>query len=301
MADTKISALTSYSNPDAANDVIPIVDTANSSTKKITRNAYLGLTSTPVGLTDTQVLTNKTLTAPTLTSPILSGTVTGTYTLAGTPTFPSSVVTLTGSQTLTNKILTSPTISAPTITNASISADAITGFSSSNSGTIYGVAVSSGIFTTNNIVPNNSLSNTGSFGSAWAYTSWVPAWTNFTVGNGTLNYAKFSRVGASVRYRLKFTLGSTSAVTGLITFSTPVNIHADYAATDLIPGSSTSYDLSAATLYFGQAFSASSSTISLKTLHTDGTRGNLEATASNNPFVWTTGDIIYSSGMYEGV
>jgi len=34
-----------------------------------------------VGTTDTQTLTNKTLTAP-----VLSGTATGTYTLAGTPT-----------------------------------------------------------------------------------------------------------------------------------------------------------------------------------------------------------------------
>lgn len=62
-------------------------------------------TDTLVGKATTDTLTNKTLTAP-----VLSGTVTGTYTLGGTPTFPSSVVTLTGSQTLTNKTLTSPII-----------------------------------------------------------------------------------------------------------------------------------------------------------------------------------------------
>lgn len=66
-----------------------------------------------VGTTDTQTLTNKTLTAP-----VLGGTLTGTYTLGGTPTFPSTVVSTTGAQTLTNKTLTSPKISHPITTDA---------------------------------------------------------------------------------------------------------------------------------------------------------------------------------------
>jgi len=64
-------------------------------------NRVSGLGSAAVGLTDTQTLTNKTLTAP-----VLGGTITGTYTLGGTPTFPASVATLTGTQVLTNKTLT---------------------------------------------------------------------------------------------------------------------------------------------------------------------------------------------------
>ncbi len=56
-----------------------------------------------------------TLTNKTLASPVVSGTITGTYTIGGTPTFPATVVTTTGTQTLTNKTLTAPVIS--TITN----------------------------------------------------------------------------------------------------------------------------------------------------------------------------------------
>ena len=81
-------------------------------------------------LAGTETLTNKTLTAPvlsgtitgtytlagtpTLASPVMSGTITGTYTIGGTPTFPSSVATLTGTQTLTNKTLTAVGVTTPT-------------------------------------------------------------------------------------------------------------------------------------------------------------------------------------------
>jgi hypothetical protein len=50
-----------------------------------------------------QTLSNKTITAP-----VFSGTFTGTYTIGGTPTFPTSVATLTGTQTFSNKTHTDP-------------------------------------------------------------------------------------------------------------------------------------------------------------------------------------------------
>lgn len=163
MSDSKVSALppnpSFYSNIDPVNDSIPIVDNTNSTLKRTNRNNFLELTSAPVSINDTQTLTNKTLTAPTISSPIFSGTITGIYTIGGTPTFPATVVTLTGSQTLTNKILTSPTINAPTITNASMTADAITGFSTANTGTIYGVAITGGLIGTAGLATNAVQAN----------------------------------------------------------------------------------------------------------------------------------------------
>lgn len=96
MADQKISQLTSYTTPLSA-DVLPIVDTANTTTKKISWSALLtaltsGLTGflttsvydpaaiaqQVVGTTATQTLSNKTLTAPVI------GAATGTsLSLAG--------------------------------------------------------------------------------------------------------------------------------------------------------------------------------------------------------------------------
>lgn len=292
MTDIKVSALTSYTNPDAANDVIPIVDTANTTTKKITRNAYLGLTSAPVGKDDTQTLTAKTLTAPTITSPILSGTITGTYTLAGAPTFPASVVTLTGSQTLTNKILTSPTLSAPTITNASISADAITGFSTANSGTIYGVAISSGIFTTNNIVPNNSLSNTGSFGSAWAWTSWTPTLVNASLGNGTFA-CKYTQIGKTILFRFVFLLGTTSTIGTAPTFSLPVTSVATPSTS--FPIARGHYD-NGGGQFNGYVAWTSTTTASLRSWDTNNNGGAITALA---PGTFANGWAIVMAGEYD--
>ena len=147
------------SSIDPVNDYTLIYTNSAAATQGINRNTYLGISSQPVGLTDSQTLTNKTLTSPTINGATLSGTLSGTYTIGGTPTFPSNVVTLTGSQTLTNKILTSPTINNPTITNATYSGDAIVGYTTSNAGTIYGISVSGGQIT-NAAIANGTIGST---------------------------------------------------------------------------------------------------------------------------------------------
>ena len=144
MANVTINSLPTASTIDATNDLLPIYTNSLVATQAISRNTYLNLSSQPVGLTDSQTLTNKILTSPTINGATLSGTLAGTYTIGGTPTFPSSVTQNTVVQTLTNKTLTSPTITSPTITNATISADTLTGYTVSNNGTIYGMSVTSG-------------------------------------------------------------------------------------------------------------------------------------------------------------
>lgn len=168
---------------DPVNDLIPIYDASSTSTVSVYRNQYLNISSNPVGLTDTQTLTNKTLTSPTISGPTFSGTLAGTYTIGGTPTFPSSVVTLTGTQTLTNKTLTSPTITSPTITNASITADSVAGFTVSNTGTIYGMSVSLGVLASAALLNtvNTAALQTGAVGG-----------TNLSTTAITLGYAQIT-------------------------------------------------------------------------------------------------------------
>lgn len=160
MSDIKITQLAALSGAlvDRTVDVLEIADVSVGQSKKITPNALFGITGgSLVSTTDTQTLTNKTLTTPTISSPVLSGTLSGTYTLGGTPTFPATVVTTTGTQTLTNKTLTSPSINTPTITNATISANALTGFTTANTGTVYGIPITLGVINSANAVNGASL------------------------------------------------------------------------------------------------------------------------------------------------
>jgi hypothetical protein len=156
MSNSKITALTSYTNPDATQDVLPIVDVGNGMTKKITRDSLLGITSAPTGISDSQTLSNKTLTNPTINAATLSGTIAGTYTIGGTPTFPATVVTTTASQTLTNKVLTSPVVNTATIANPTLTVDSIAEYTGANGVTIDGLSIKdSALNTANSVVTTN--------------------------------------------------------------------------------------------------------------------------------------------------
>lgn len=176
MSNITINYLPTASTIDGSLDILPIYTASSAATQGINRNTLLGISSAPVGLTDSQSMTNKTLgitNTVTLLDTLftledngdntkklqfqLSGITTGNTRTLTVPDISDTLVTLTASQTLTNKTLTSPTINAPTITNATITADAITGFTTANSGTLYsGITV-----TTGNVSMSGTLGVTG--------------------------------------------------------------------------------------------------------------------------------------------
>lgn len=203
MSNVTINSLPTASTIDGVQDILPIYTASATATQGINRNTLLGLSSAPIGLTDSQTLTNKTLTSPTINGATLSGTLSGTYTIGGTPTFPSSVTTLTGTQTLTNKTLTSPTINAPTITNATISADTITGYTTSNNGTIYGIGVtagqiSSGSSLANGIITSTQIATNGVAGSNLATTAITLGYSSITSNLTTTSTSYTNATGLSV-------------------------------------------------------------------------------------------------------
>lgn len=92
MSNVTINQLPTANTIDATQDYLPIYTNSSVATQRITRNVYLGLASAPVGLTDSQTLTNKILTSPTINAGTLSGSFSGTYTLGGTPTITAPTI-----------------------------------------------------------------------------------------------------------------------------------------------------------------------------------------------------------------
>lgn len=240
---------------DPVNDWLGIDTASPSATNRINRNILLNLASQPLGLTDIQSPTNKTfnntnaLTIKTGSFTIQDTSDTtkqGVFSISGnttsttrTYTLPNASVTLaslTGTETFTNKTITSPAISGGTIDNTTITVDSIAGHTSSTIVTVAGVQLNNGVVGTASAVNANSIAAsavtpekllTGA-GTGWAWQTFSPAFTNITVGNGTV-IAKYVQIGKAIFGRVGFVLGSSSSVSGSVSFTLPVAANTDYA------------------------------------------------------------------------
>ena len=286
-------------------DLIEVYDTSDSKNTKSDRNKFLGLSSPPVGETDSQTLTNKTLTSPTIAGPTMSGTMTGTYTLGGSPTFPSSVATLTGTQTLTNKTLTSPTINTPTISNPTITTDSISEHTTANGVVIDGVTLKDGAVQNGGVVPNSLEANTG---TDWEWQDFTPIWTalttNPTIGDGTLK-GRYIQIGKTVHFKIWVRFGSTtSGGSGGYYWDLPVPVSTN-AFWDTLSGSGIGIVLGSAT-----ARNAGNATYTGLCQHSIDYPNKVyvvlgdQATAPENvahdsPFTFNTTDSLRFEGTYE--
>jgi hypothetical protein len=138
-------------------------------------------------------------------------------------------------------------------------------------------------------------------GSAWvpalpvgAWTSYTPTFTGFTLGNGTINVAKFCQIGKTVHLKLQVTLGSTSSVTSGITPSLPVN-----ATIDNTTSASTCALIAGGVAATGMVALQSSTSARLFPLLASGTYVTNTNTSATIPGTWTTGNIFGFSMTYE--
>lgn len=134
----------------------------------------------------------------------------------------------------------------------------------------------------------------GDFVPTNGWESWTPTLTNLTLGNGTVT-AKFRRVGTTIEFRFRFSLGSTSAVGTDPRFSLPVTAHADYVADMYSYGDGILNDATSAE-YRAHGWVFSTTACHIVYFDTNNVAQFIAATA---PFTWATSDSMSVVGSYE--
>lgn len=126
--------------------------------------------------------------------------------------------------------------------------------------------------------------NFKAIGDAW--TAYTPSLTNVTLGNGTLAGA-YMQAGKTVGFSIKLTFGSTTAITGAVSFGLPVSA----TGSRTMSGGFIMND-SSGPFKGGFYYNSSANIIATR----DDASAVLSATS---PFTWATGDEIVINGIYE--
>lgn len=129
---------------------------------------------------------------------------------------------------------------------------------------------------------------------AWA--TWSPTLTNLTLGNGTI-LAKYHKIGRTVHFRFRFTLGSTSAVGSAPEFTLPVAGSSDLWLGDNI--GTMSFSDSSATFYAGIALMLSATTVRIRYINTAAALPSTADVNATTPFTWGVSDMIFCTATYE--
>lgn len=321
----EINQYTAASTIDAVNDQLLIDPGGTGAYNKINRNILLGITGSPIGSSDTQTLTNKILgntnTITALDSGFtlqdngdatkqaqfqLSGNTTGTTRTYALPNASVTLASLTGTETLTNKTITSPVISGGTIDNATVTVDAISGHTTSTIVTVANLQISNGVLNSANAVTATSVAAgaiqpqalVAGTGSGWGWQAWTPTWGNLTVGNGTVA-AKYIQTGKLVTAHLQFTMGSTSSISGAVTFTLPVTATTAYSTLQNTIGGLHLDDVGNAG-YTGIFELIGSTTVcSIYTYNASGTYVTESPVTATVPWTIGTNDFFSGTFMYE--
>lgn len=124
--------------------------------------------------------------------------------------------------------------------------------------------------------------------------SFTPSFTQFTLGNGTVDYATYVRVQDFIFVQLKVTLGSTSSFAGSSYFTCPVApVETSQHAIGVIRFNDVTGEE-----YLGVA-NMSSGNIQMRPLNAGVTYLQYTTTSSTIPFTWATGDSFTLTASYR--
>ena len=125
------------------------------------------------------------------------------------------------------------------------------------------------------------------------YTAYTPSFSGgVTIGDGVVSGA-YCRVNDFVHVYGRFTLGSTSAVTGSVVLNLPVNLHATMAIDAMLYGTVQYRDVSAVGQYPGVAsISGNTTSTAFRAQGANLTYVQQYAATTGTPFTWATGDMM---------
>lgn len=139
----------------------------------------------------------------------------------------------------------------------------------------------------------------GFYGSGGQWTEWTPAFTNLTVGDGTVQ-AWYRLQGAALDFHLLFELGATSAVGTGPTFTLPYPLHGSYFPATGIPkagsGGASNAGVAEYDLSVRVTASTTPDTLEWIVIGVNGLHAQVTATV---PFTFGTGDSLHAFGRVQ--
>lgn len=121
--------------------------------------------------------------------------------------------------------------------------------------------------------------------------TWVPVFTNLSVGNGTLT-ADYYITDKVIQYRVNLTWGSTTSISGSVTHTLPFSS----AISNYVPGTLRLSDTGTADYYGPPVITTSNVTYLVFTA--SGTYVAQAALSSTIPHTWATTDVMYEQCEY---
>ena len=133
-----------------------------------------------------------------------------------------------------------------------------------------------------------------------AWTTYTPTLSNVTLGSGYILSAAYTTIAKTVIVQFYFALGATSAITGDVSFSLPIN-HASSNRSGQA-GTCVIVDSSPATRYPGTVLlSGTPGYAFLRVGNASGTYLTQVALTSAIPMTWATADSMSATVIYQGV
>jgi len=128
--------------------------------------------------------------------------------------------------------------------------------------------------------------------------TWVPTWTNLTVGNGTV-VARYTQMGPLTTFYINLAFGTTTSITGSVVVSAPTTI---FNTANAVALSRVQYtDASASATYAGGLSIASATTFNVRRFFDSGIAGNPTqeaAITATAPFAFAQTDQLSIAGLY---